>query len=731
MTASRSSAQPHRAGDRPRLASRFRAIVLVVALLAIMAFAVAEGDAAQALVFAVGATAGWLVTETGPRRGVPKWATALVLIGVLIGAVMRTIQGTPMVSAFATFLASILVLKLWERRETKDYGQLLTFSVFLVIGAALTSTTVWLGVVLAGMIPTLTAAVMMYQIVRTTEPAGVVDTPSSWRSQRRGLAAMIALAVTGGIVAGSVIFVLVPRNEGLGALWLRMQGPAIGRQTGFTDRVDLESGGLVSTSPAVVMEVSVRLESTQAPLGSSLHRQYLRGLVLDSYDRGVWNAGLPPESWRRETRSRGQVLRVSPLDRARPVVVQVITPRTPSREFTPIFALSRLVTVDFLRTGSEVEYRHNGVHDEVVHREEGTTPVRYRARSQVDEEEVTGDWPRAPFNTDAWHGLAATARDVLRNAGVEPDPAHRPPREDARAARAFETFVRTRCAYDLSAPAPPLGQEPTEWFLFTSRRGRCEHFASALAGLCRSVGIEAHVVAGYLASEFDEERGVYVVRQSDAHAWVEVRTGPDQWRPFDATPASDLARLAEARRGFIGTLARWFDSFETTWNSRVAMFDATAQRRLLGLRPGTPSWTDEAGDRLRAIYADLQPEADADRPSRWRWAWAVGIPILLMTGWVVARRRLVRARAFRNVPQPGANVLRDLEHMLRPSLGARPAWIPIRSWAGRSGPEAQAIADMVYRWVFGGDRPDSTELKRVRERLTHLRRGLREQRDGS
>lgn len=709
-----------------RLHARFRQLVLAVSILAILAFGVAEADAAQTLVFALGAAAGWLMTETGSRRGIPRWATTLVLVGVLIGAIVRSTQGTPMVSAFATFIASILVLKLWERREAKDYGQLLALCVFLVIAASLTSASIWLGLTVLAMVPLFAIAVMMYQVVRAEAAIDGQRPLADWPSQRRGLLGLTLLAIVTGGATACVVFVLVPRNEALGSFMLRMSGPSLGTQTGFTDQVDLQYGGLVSESQATVMEVSVRREPGNAPLGSSIHRQYLRGLVLDDYDRGVWRNGSSPEQGRRESRTRGQLLTISPPDRTRDMVAQWITPRLPARTFEPIFGVARPVSVDFRDFSGEVDFRVDSRRGTLVHRVDTTSPFRYRVRSQPPDDAPAGIWTREHIEPGPWDRLAPIARGALERAGIEPDPALRDPLEDGRAAGVLENFVRTRCTYQLSVPAPPLGKEPTEWFLFESRKGRCEHFASALASLCRSVGIEARVVAGYLATEFNEQRGVYTVRQADAHAWVEVRTGEDRWQTYDATPADELARLAEERRGPLGSLERWFDSIETTWNTRVALFDSGAQQRLLGMRRAGPEFSNDPAAHLHLWIASLTARDETSGDRSWSWAWWTLGGLAAATAFMVLRRK-PHARTSRRLvaSKDAARALRDLEAALRPHLGPRPTWMPVGRWAMPAGPTALAIANEVYAWAFGGVTPDSDALRRVRDGIRSVRSAVK------
>jgi transglutaminase-like putative cysteine protease len=80
-------------------------------------------------------------------------------------------------------------------------------------------------------------------------------------------------------------------------------------------------------------------------------------------------------------------------------------------------------------------------------------------------------------------------------------------------------------------PAPPLlGANAIDEFLFDTRRGFCEHYASAFVFLMRAAGVPARVVAGYQGGELNPVDGYLVVRQSDAHAWAEIWLAGEGWR---------------------------------------------------------------------------------------------------------------------------------------------------------------------------------------------------------
>lgn len=708
------------------LATSLRRKVLLTVLTSVLMYGVAEQDVALTLTLLVAAIAGWLYTETGTRRGVPRWATGLVLLGILAGAVVRSLHGVPMVSAFSTFLASIVVLKLWERREPRDYGQLFSLCVFLVIGAALTATSLWLGLGLLVMMPLLASGVMTYQVfaARARAQARSHAFPHPPDNPLRGIVPMTLFTLVVGTIIAVAVFVLVPRGEGYQRL-LAMRGPAVGRQTGFTDRVDLDQGGLVTESQATVMEVGIYAEGADQPLGSSYQTHYLRGLVLDTYERGVWHSNNLDDVLRRRVRHERQPYQVADTDPSREVIVQHVVPRVPATTFAPVFGLTRTLSASFHRLpAKDGEF---GKVDLLVDERTGTlmymvppgSQAWYRVRSQAGEVWSEAAWTRNDVRGESSQLVRELAERILGDAGLDPDPETRPTSEDAAAARALESYLRSRYQYTLESASPPKNREPTEWFLFTTRRGHCEHFASALAVLCRSVGIEARLAAGYLVNEFNPTKGVYTVRAADAHAWVEVRTGADGWRTFDATPPSELSRLHEQRRGIAGTLGRWLDSMESTWNSRVATFDAVAQARLLGRRQGERAWNAALSDRIRRIMSKARGEEDRPPSASallWKTLWALLSFLAAGFGaWALLRQvKSTRGpRAWGLTPRAAA-LHAAVERALEPALGKRPAWQPLKAWASTAGPEAADLADIVYRWGFGDDAPHPSDVKRAR-----------------
>jgi len=99
----------------------------------------------------------------------------------------------------------------------------------------------------------------------------------------------------------------------------------------------------------------------------------------------------------------------------------------------------------------------------------------------------------------------------------------------------IQFYLHNKYTYDTSPPATPVGRDPVDYFLFTSRRGFCTHFATAMVVLAREAGIPARLVTGYAAGRLDGGR--FVVTTSDAHAWPELWIGGRGWLTFEPTPA--------------------------------------------------------------------------------------------------------------------------------------------------------------------------------------------------
>jgi hypothetical protein len=169
-------------------------------------------------------------------------------------------------------------------------------------------------------------------------------------------------------------------------------------------------------------------------------------------------------------------------------------------------------------------------------------------------------------------------------------------RDDASyLAAILEYFREQPFVYTLTPPA--LDQHAVDQFLFETRAGFCEHYASAFAVLARAGGIPTRLVTGYLGAEQNPLSDYWIVRQSDAHAWTEVWIN-NQWQRYDPTaavapnridfgmdsaiPAAGRSPIILMRRSpLFGEMALSLDALNAAWDKWVLAFGPDTQRALL------------------------------------------------------------------------------------------------------------------------------------------------------
>jgi protein-glutamine gamma-glutamyltransferase len=176
------------------------------------------------------------------------------------------------------------------------------------------------------------------------------------------------------------------------------------------------------------------------------------------------------------------------------------------------------------------------------------------------------------------------------------------------ASAALRFFSENDFAYTLNPPL--LGSDTVDDFLFRTRKGYCEHYASAFAFLMRAASIPARIVGGYLGGERNPFGNYLIVRQSEAHAWVEIWLPKKGWQRIDPTSAVAPERVAQGMEAalspeeisslyalpylrpftkYIKKITLGWDAVNNLWNQHVMGYSFFSQQRFLskiGLKSG-------------------------------------------------------------------------------------------------------------------------------------------------
>src|SRR6266581_3217982 len=438
----------------------------------------------------------WRAALALRSRALPaRWLLLLLTLASATGVFFsyRTIMGR---DPGVTLLVLLLFLKLMETRERRD-----VFVVaFLVYFVALSN------FFYSQSIPT--AALMLLTVFITTATLVGFSAPQRPVMDDAKTAGRMLLQ------AGPVmllLFFLFPRVQG--PLWGMPQDAYTG-MTGLSETMSPGSISGLSLSDSIAFRVKFK---GQTPPRGQL---YWRGPVLSDFDGTTWRVGLP--QLRRDMRIG---VEGAPVD-------YEVTLEPHNRNW--MFALE-MPTV--LPPGARVTSDYQVI---------SLTPVRsrmrYEMRSYPNFAATSGADPadlalalRFPrvFNPRA-QGLAREWRDSSGdNAAI--------------VRRAVEFFRSSRFEYTLSPPL--LGSNSVDEFLFNTRQGFCEHFASSFVFLMRAASVPARVVTGYQGGDTNPVDGYMVVRQADAHAWAEVWLAENGWTRVDPPrPQSPCASSSASRR---------------------------------------------------------------------------------------------------------------------------------------------------------------------------------------
>lgn len=733
---------------------RARAL-MVCAFTALVAYAVSSPEpAGQAAAILIGALA---LPLTSPLVGlrIPRWVAGLGTLAVLLYTLNRALSGGLGVHDFAAFVTWMIVVKLFDRRRPGDDAQLLAYTVFLALAAVIVSNGLLVAVLTVVFLPLLVFAAMHLQLrlaaaradaLAHRAPAEIGLPPAVRPAAGAGAGASLVrtsfVAVCVGILVAAFVFVIVPRGAGLRQLG-RWAAPSAGRVVAFSERVNVGAGGVISQSHRAVMHVALR-DPQDRPIGGQGSVRYLRGAALDVYDQGVWSASRDPvNAGFADEYVPGEILALS-VGPDELVIRQDITLLdTPRDEFAFLFGIWRPTRL----TPSDPA-------DIAVNRDDWTIMLRtrggkfrYSVRSSNSHASGArlGDRPPASWDSPA---VAQVAADILAEIGVHPDPAARPVADDSLAVNAFRRFFWDNYTYSLGEPPPPVGVEPTEWFLTAADRGHCEHFASGLAALCRAVGIPARVVTGYVAAEYNARTQSYVIRESNAHAWVEAQSEPGVWQTYDATPPGDLVQLHAPRPTMLARAGQFLDALNYAWVNSFVSFDSGARAELLALDTPRAEKLKERADRvLEALRSASIREIVVLAAMIFS---AIVSAMLLTAGAVVLGRRWRAARARRPsaIPRRVANpdarariaalpIYQEMLTVLARAGLRKPEWQPPRDWsrslrtapeqppaAPRVAPQIAELAELYYVMRFGGRDLSDEQTRRARSLLDQIRAAL-------
>jgi protein-glutamine gamma-glutamyltransferase len=381
--------------------------------------------------------------------------------------------------------------------------------------------------------------------------------PPRWRHV--ALFSGVSLALI--LLLAAPLFLAMPRLawRGQGGGW--WQGATL---SGFSESVRLGEVAQVKLNRQVVMRVRV----SQPPEEYRAQLRW-RGVTFDHYDG---------RTWRDSGKGRARLMRPRGGDAI--VLGETEAPAKLTRQTfylepldtSTIFAASRPVLLTGLgavwKDESDSLWTHNHAFNRLVYVVESDAHVPREAELRADDSRVYPSdiltrYTQLPELRD--RRVDRLAADLTRGAGTT-----------IEMARRIEHHLRTAYGYSLDLKCS--GADPVACFLFETREGHCEYFATAMTLLLRARGVPARLVNGFQMGEYSPLSDSYTVRQSDAHTWVEVYFPEQGWVTFDPTPAAGQGGYDT---GWMAVLRGYGDAVEMFWLENVIGFGTNEQAMML------------------------------------------------------------------------------------------------------------------------------------------------------
>lgn len=632
-----------------------------------------------------------ILGESRSSKGfLPGIAANIAMLGVFTLTLFSifVLQALPL-QELVHFLLALQAVKLLAPKTNRDWLQLYLLSFFSLIAASALSVEIFFAVIFICYLFAAPWVLVLFHLKTATEAAGKTA------GSEAGLLSWSLFRLVGSINGVLLLltvffFISFPR---LGAGFFGNSWATGSAVTGFSDRLALGEVAEIQKNSAVAMRVS--MDQPGAQRGREF---YWRGIALDLFDGRKWQ------------KSRGDSIPLRRLgetylvDESAPDASSLIRqkiilePSGSAALFTlsgPVVILGRLSTIfqdslGNLRTAypspfqisyEALSHPESGRHDE--------TPESYSLQLPAIDSRI-----------------ALLSRRVTE--GIN---------EEEKKARALERYLIENYRYSLKEL--PVGDaDPLAAFLFDIRQGNCEYFASALAVMLRSLGIPSRVVNGYLGGDWNPYGEYYLVRQSNAHSWVEAYLAGKGWAGFDPTPPAP----PRSSNNIFGSFTQIVDFMRMRWYRHVVNFNFVDQYQIFTALKQPNLWF---GTGMRGFsLSELRRWSPANT------GWWVGLPLLfggLLAGWSRIRKwRRARAAAAQGLAyQATERYLRLLRHLGKKKL-IKKSGETADEFIERAKPDSKGLAQeftSLYQLARFSGLKDITEgLRKMDQILIELRK---------
>ncbi|MCU0654789.1 MAG: DUF3488 and transglutaminase-like domain-containing protein [Polyangiaceae bacterium] len=638
---------------------------------------------------------------------------ALQIVLLVVQILRVWIFHQPILEVAVEFAAALQVIRLLTRRGAAHDQQVILLALIHLIAGTVLGTGLAYGLCFLGFLVVAPGALVLSHLRREVEGnyrqgardrTGLpVDVPRILRSRRvvgRTFLLFTCTLALPILLFTGLLFLLFPRVE---LSLMHLTRSAKPRVIGFDDHVDLGGVGELRTNSSVALYATIPDLPDPPPDRIALH---LRGTAFDTFDGKSWSRS--NAEWRPVFHSPVLLERQADPVRDRRFLFD-LDPYDPPMLFLPqhAVALQARARSEAANLGPPLRLER-GPEGQLRYRSSGERGLHYEVWVSSSPPPPR---PLPPEDRARYLALPALPTRIATLARQWTTPLPSPLDQ----ARAIEQRLRSEFRYDLASPSG-AAPSPLDHFLFESKRGHCEFYSSAMAVMLRQIGIPSRNVTGYVGGQYNRFSRNYIVRQRDAHSWVEAYIEGHGWVTFDPTPPAFAAPAPKT--GMVAFLQDIFDASNQRWDRHIVHYDIHRQLSLLERwRRGGPGATLQApGVKPTLLLVGLLAAA-------WSARWL---------------HRRLRARTRRPSPSTARNRSREVVQVVQLYEGlemamamqglSRPQGVPplhhARSAAVQGHPLGSEILALTERYQelrFGGAPLDEAESQAFERRVRQIR----------
>jgi len=481
-------------------------------------------------------------------------AFLLSCVYIVFFFVDMTMLSRSFITACIHLVLYLQLAKLYQEKTDKDYLYLIILSFLQLLAASSLTIDMSFAATLFLFLVALVSTLMSFDMYRSERKNTMQSEEVVMQVSGMSLWATVWIILT-----AVVLFLLIPR---VGTGYFTRAAVQSLLVSGYNDTVQLGEIGQVKLSNAVVMHAR---QISGSPFGISKWR----GIALDHFDG---------HNWAKTDRKRSTVY--SSVDYEFPIRPVVKASATARYEILlePLATNTLFGPYQVRLVSGRLQLLEHDNDDSVYLRFPAARRIKYEVLSEIPDRSA-----RMPAGSAATSDIPDKTRSryLQLPRGMDPRITDLASKITAAEKSAFEnaslveSYLKRNYKYTLDLSWKP-GPQPLSTFLFESKAGHCEYFASSMAILLRAAGIPTRIVNGFLKGEYNPVSGDYIVRQSDAHSWVEVYIPGRGWMDFDPTPPDP--NYTEVNLAM--QLLHYLDAVERVWNSYIIVYDLSSQLQL-------------------------------------------------------------------------------------------------------------------------------------------------------